>query len=177
MQIRIENELNAVIESISYGKTFHYKKLTFQAFSAAISSPEHVKFVFDYLGNVNNTLHTRFPSSKNKVVAYRVNQTQFGGMTQMNSTTATVNQLVKKDADQKLPERILNEGFDDDGEAGAGEKLLGMLQKMEVENIIVIVCIWTSGVGSLQIRGGELYKIILDRAKELLTTIHEQIVA
>jgi hypothetical protein len=47
---------------------------------------------------------------------------------------------------------------------------------MEVENIIVIVCIWTSGVGNLQIRGGELYKIILDRAKELLTTIHEQIV-
>lgn len=51
-----------------------------------------------------------------------------------------------------------------------------MLQKMEVENIIVIVCIWTSGVGSLQVRGGELYKIILDRAKELLATIHEQIV-
>ena len=94
----------------------------------------------------------------------------------MNSTSATVNQLVKKEADQKLPERSLNEGFDDDGEAGAGEKLLGMLQKMEVENIIVIVCIWTNGVGSLQIRGGELYKIILDKAKELLTTIHEQIV-
>ncbi len=48
---------------------------------------------------------------------------------------------------------------------------------MEVENILVIVCIWTSGatLGSLAIRGGELYKIVLDRAKELLTTIHEQI--
>jgi hypothetical protein len=48
---------------------------------------------------------------------------------------------------------------------------------MEVENIIVIVGVWTNGVGSMQVRGGELYKIVIDRAKELLTTIHEQIVA
>ncbi len=70
---------------------------------------------------------------------------------------------------------MLNEGFDDDGEAGAGEKILGMLQKMEVENIMVIVCIWSSGatLGNMQVRGGELYKVLLDRAKELLTTIHE----
>jgi hypothetical protein len=26
---RVDNELNAVVESISFGKTFHYKKLTF----------------------------------------------------------------------------------------------------------------------------------------------------
>lgn len=45
----------------------------------------------------------------------------------------------------------MSEGFDDDGEAGAGEKLMGLLQKMEVENIMVVVCIWTSGaaLGSL----------------------------
>lgn len=42
-------------------------------------------------------------------------------------------------------ENMLIEGFDDDGEAGAGEKLLSLIQKMEVENIIVIICIWTSG--------------------------------
>lgn len=48
---------------------------------------------------------------------------------------------------------------------------------MEVENIIVIICIWTSGaaLGNLQVRGGELYKVVLDRAKELLSSIHEQI--
>jgi hypothetical protein len=58
---------------------------------------------------------------------------------------------VKIQGDHKLPERVINEGFDDDGEAGSGEKLLGLLQKMEVENIIVVVCIWTSGaaIGSL----------------------------
>jgi hypothetical protein len=48
---------------------------------------------------------------------------------------------------------------------------------MEVENIIVIICIWTSGaaLGNLQVRGGELYKVVIDRAKELLSSIHEQI--
>lgn len=52
---------------------------------------------------------------------------------------------------------------------------MGLLQKMEVENIMVIVCIWSSGatLGTMQVRGGELYKVILDRAKELLNTIHE----
>ncbi len=55
--------------------------------------------------------------------------------------------------------------------------MLGLLQKMEVENIIVIICIWTAGsaIGSLQVRGGELYKVVLERAKDLLSSIHEQI--
>ena len=33
----------------------------------------------------------------------------------------------------------ISEGFDDDGEEGAGEKLLRLLTKMGIENIIVIV--------------------------------------
>jgi hypothetical protein len=70
----METELTAVVESISYGKTYHYKKLTFQAFSAAITNTEHVRFILNYLGNVSNMIHGRFPSAKNKIVAYRVNQ-------------------------------------------------------------------------------------------------------
>jgi hypothetical protein len=94
---KAEAELDSVVESISFGKAFHYKKLTFQAFSAAIHNADHVRFVLNYLGNVNNLVHARFPSAKNKIVGYRVN------------------------------DGLLNEGFDDDGEAGAGEKLLGLL--------------------------------------------------
>ena len=33
----------------------------------------------------------------------------------------------------------ISEGFDDDGEEGSGEKLLRLLQKMGIENIILIV--------------------------------------
>jgi hypothetical protein len=49
---------------------------------------------------------------------------------------------------------------------------------MEVENIIVVVCIWSNALSGMvqAVRGGEMYKVVLDRAKELLTNIHEQIV-
>ena len=69
------------------------------------------------------------------------------------------------------------EGFDDDGEDGAGEKILHLLQKMEIENIVLIVCIWNNGVqiGSQQIKGGEFFRIIVERGRELLNQIQEQI--
>lgn len=89
------------------------------------------------------------------MLAYRVNQT-----------------------DQMRQKDFVAEGFDDDGEAGAGEKLLGLLQKMEIENILIIVCVWnsTAQIGGQQVKGGELFKLVIERARELLSTIHEQIV-
>ena len=65
------------------------------------------------------------------------------------------------------------EGFDDDGEDGAGEKLLGLLQKMEIENIVLIVCIWNNGVqiGGQHVKGGELFRVIVERGRELLNQI------
>lgn len=64
----------------------------------------------------------------------------------------------------------LYENYEDDGEEGAGEKLLHLLQKMGVENIFIVVCIWHFRMpGQL---GTETYKLIIDRAKDLLTTLH-----
>lgn len=82
-----------------------------------------MKFVIDYLNNVNNTTHSKFPTARNRLLAYRVAQ-----------------------LDQISQREVMAEGFDDDGEDGAGEKLLHLLQKMEIENIVVIVCIWNNGV-------------------------------
>ncbi|CDW88384.1 UNKNOWN [Stylonychia lemnae] len=149
-----QQELNAVIESISFGKMFNHKKMSFQAISAAISHQEQVRFVKTYLSSSSNTMHSKFPSSKNKVLAYRVNQID------------PVSQQPK-----------LEEGYDDDGEPGAGDKLLGLLQKMEIENILVFVCIWNTGaqIGQQLLRGGELYRIVVERGRELLNTIHDQI--
>jgi len=79
--------------------------------------------VIDYLNNVNNTTHSKFPTARNRLLAYRVAQ-----------------------LDQISQREVMAEGFDDDGEDGAGEKLLHLLQKMEIENIVVIVCIWNNGV-------------------------------
>jgi len=46
---------------------------------------------------------------------------------------------------------------------------------MEIENIVLIVCIWNNGVkiGSNDIKGGEFFRIILERARELLNQIQE----
>lgn len=48
---------------------------------------------------------------------------------------------------------------------------------MEIENIVVIVCIWNSGVqiGSQQLKGGEFYRIVIERARELLNSIQQEI--
>lgn len=65
---------------------------------------------------------------------------------------------------------MIAEGFDDDGTDGAGEKLLYLLQKMRIENIVIIVCIWNNGVqiGPQQLKGGEFYRIVVERARDLL---------
>ena len=45
---------------------------------------------------------------------------------------------------------------------------------MGVENIIVIVCVWHhSMIGSL---GPEMFKHVLERAKELLTSLHLKVI-
>ena len=70
---------------------------------------------------------------------------------------------------------ILAEGFDDDGEDGSGDKLLTVLQKMDIGNIMVVVCIWNNGVsiGEAKLRGGEFFRMITERARELLAIIKE----
>lgn len=148
-----EDELHAIIESVTSGKSVSYKKLIFQAFCAAISHEDQVRFVIDYLSNVQNVKsNSKFASAKNRILAYRVSQ-----------------------MDPVQQKEILAEGFDDDGEDGAGDKLLTVLQKMDIGNIMVIVCIWNNGVtiGESKLRGGEFFRMVTERARELLTVIKE----
>jgi hypothetical protein len=58
----------------------------------------------------------------------------------------------------------ISEGFDDDGEAGAGVRLLGILQKMKIYNVFVVVSRWFGGT----LLGNERFKHINDTAKDLL---------
>ena len=58
------------------------------------------------------------------------------------------------------------EGFDDGLEEGAGEKLLTLLQKMAVENILIIVYIWHHAMPGQFTQ--EIYGNVIDRAKDLL---------
>lgn len=58
------------------------------------------------------------------------------------------------------------EGYDDGNEEGSGEKLLLQLQKMGVENILIIVYLWHQRMPGTQSQ--EIYKNVLERAKDLL---------
>ncbi|KNC50602.1 impact protein [Thecamonas trahens ATCC 50062] len=60
----------------------------------------------------------------------------------------------------------LNEGRDDDGEGGAGDTMLNMLQTLGATNVAVVVTRWYGGVhlGSLR------FKIIADVTKDLVTS-------
>jgi len=90
-------ELNSVVESISHGKPAYFKKVQLQAFSAAISSKDQIPFVINYLKNPSNPSHLKFQAAKHKFHAFRVNE---------------------MDAFSKR--KRLEEGFEDDGEDGAG---------------------------------------------------------
>jgi len=48
---------------------------------------------------------------------------------------------------------------------------------MEIENILIIVVVYNQGVPlGHPVSGGEFYKAIIERARDLLTTIHDEIV-
>lgn len=68
----------------------------------------------------------------------------------------------------------MNEGFDDSGEEGSGEKLLHLLQKMGVENILILVCIWHHSMPGQN--RTDTYKKVIERAKDLLTTLHLKVI-
>ena len=44
---------------------------------------------------------------------------------------------------------------------------------MDIGNIMIIVCIWNNGVtiGEQGLKGGELFKIVTERARDLLQQI------
>ena len=76
----------------------------------------------------------------------------------------------KQSANKPVKSKYLNyedemiEGFEDDGEAGAGERLLGILRKMKVYNILIVVSRWYGGIQL----GHERFKHINDSAKKLI---------
>ena len=93
----------------------------------------------------------------------------------LNSPDQLENLLTQLSKDQKLvavTDKILafrtesEEGYDDGCIIGAGEKLLHMLERMNVENVVLMIFLWDYEYIGKQ--GTDLFKIILDSARELL---------
>lgn len=60
--------MESVLYSVSFGKQEFNKKVAYQAYSAAISSHQHVQLVMQFINRKQ-----RVKESKCKVIAYRVN--------------------------------------------------------------------------------------------------------
>ena len=69
-----------------------------------------------------------------------------------------------------MEESFVAEGYEDGTEEGCGQKLLGQLQKMGVENILIVVFIWHQ-----RMSGTTSSTEVLERAKDLLTTLHMKV--
>lgn len=67
----------------------------------------------------------------------------------------------------------LHEGFDDDGDTGAGEKMLGLLSRMGLENLLLVVTRWESGCADRL--GPELFRCISEQCKELLRELQQAV--
>ena len=100
--------------------------------------------------------------AKCKILAYRVS----------SQTAIQSHRTFQSEEDEENTDRLI-EGFNDGGEEGSGQKLLHLLQKMGVENILIIVCVWhTYMPGQF---GTETFKQVLERAKDLLTSLHMKV--
>lgn len=120
MQQMVE-EMESVLYSISFGKQEQIGRTKYQAFSAAISNQAHVDLVLNYVARKRG-----IAQAKSCIVAYRVTQGP--------------DEKAEEPVDEQ--ETYVTEGYDDSNEEGCGQKLLSLLQRMGVENILIIVYIW-----------------------------------
>eukprot|EP00929_Paragymnodinium_shiwhaense_P087536 TRINITY_DN47697_c0_g1_i1.p1 TRINITY_DN47697_c0_g1~~TRINITY_DN47697_c0_g1_i1.p1 ORF type:complete len:532 (+),score=140.09 TRINITY_DN47697_c0_g1_i1:120-1715(+) len=66
-----------------------------------------------------------------------------------------------------------HEGSDDDGDPGAGEKMLGLLTRMKLENLLLIVSHWDSGPTNRL--GTELFRCVNEQCKDLLMELQQAV--
>lgn len=88
-------------------------------------------------------------------------------------TAFSRDQKLSNVTDKILAFRTENEeGYDDGSTLGAGEKLLHMLERMNADNIVLLIFLWDYGhIGK---QGTEIFKVILDSARDLLLTLHSR---
>lgn len=67
----------------------------------------------------------------------------------------------------------VHEGAEDDEDPGAGQKMLGLLKRMGLENLLLVVSRWDSG--PMDRLGIELFKCVNEQCKELLRDLQQAV--
>jgi len=66
-----------------------------------------------------------------------------------------------------------HEGSEDDGDPGAGEKMLGLLTRMGLENLFLIMSHWDTG--PVNRHGAELFRCVNEQCKVLLVELQQAV--
>jgi hypothetical protein len=119
------------------GEAINDRGSTFQAHIIKVTKPDQVKIYLKYLKT-----HNKIQKATHNILAYRI---------------------IEQSNNKKSKSTCL-EGSDDDGEEGAGARLLGFLQKMGVANIMVVVSRWFGGT----MLGNDRFKHINDSCKNVI---------
>jgi hypothetical protein len=124
---------------ITHGDQVQFKKSVYQAHATPVTTPEHINAALEHLRGRKASSRSAYAAMP---FAYRV-QNFAGG------------------------ESSLVEGHEDDGELGAGEKLLHLLVRWDIRNVLLIVTRRDTSGPSGRL-GVQRYKVLLDRAKSVL---------
>ncbi len=123
------------------GETVTDRNSTFQSHVIKVESMNQINKILKYLKSNN-----KIQKATHNIYVYRFQDE------------------TKKVPKSKSIEESITEGFDDDGEEGAGNRLLTVLQKMKVYNFLVVVSRWYGGINL----GNDRFRHINDSAKKII---------
>lgn len=143
---------------ITHGERITYRRCRFQAHAAPVHSVDDVEFVMESLLSLRPWDTSRF-----RPFAYRISAADAARSLALPGAGSD-DEDGKRGGDEG-PD-LAREGCGDGGDPGAGVKMLELLEKWDVQNVVLLCTRWDDGMpGRL---GNARYKVILDRCKAVL---------
>lgn len=124
--------------TIFHGEPITDRKSKFQAHLAHVETEQEIQFVISELKKIKKIREGLF-----FILTFFLKTFHFHFL-KMNNTLATHNIVAYRIQDAE--DKLLKETRDDDGETGAGDKLLFLLQKKNALGVVVIVTRWFGGI-------------------------------
>jgi hypothetical protein len=143
---------------ITHGETRTWKKTKFQGHAAPVRYLEDVEYVIHQLSE-----SPPWSLSTSNPCAYRLAINAAAGAIQGGEENGSNN---NNNNNNNSEEATILEGRSDGNDPGVGDKLLYLLQRWEVQNVVIVVTAWDDGMkGRL---GAARYRIYLEEAKAVL---------
>ena len=152
---------------ITHGATRVWKKTKFQGHAAPVRYLEDVEYAINQLSQ-----SPPWSTATSNPCAYRLAINAAAGSTSENNDKSIGggDDYLRKGGDGE--EATILEGRSDGNDPGVGDKLLYLLQRWEVQNVVLVVTSWDDGMkGRL---GAARYRIYLEEAKAVLEQCYLQ---